>query len=309
LKGAYNLGVKVFTKLQPYLNIMSPGTKEFMTMWNSGIPGKIAGSAVTAAEGYWINEAIKGEVKVLPIEEAKTLGAKALFDEKYGDVVRVVCFGDVSKEFCGGTHVSNTQDIGVFAIEFEESVAAGVRRIQARTSLGAYELMKKREAILDNTKKILSLASYGEIIDRLKSVLNDRDSLKKSVETLTTKIGNALADSLKSEFVEFEGVNLLCAYLKGTKRDGLLAINDSLKQSVKDSIIILLGDDKDDSFPILISVNNEAIKLGYKAGLIMRKVASYLGGNGGGRPDTASGAGKDKNQIPSLLKNIKEIIK
>jgi alanyl-tRNA synthetase len=257
----------------------------------------------------WINEAIKGEVKVLPIEEAKTLGAKALFDEKYGDVVRVVCFGDVSKEFCGGTHVNNTQDIGVFAIEFEESVAAGVRRIQARTSLGAYELMKKREAILDNTKKILSLASYGEIIDRLKSVLNDRDSLKKSVETLTTKIGNALADSLKSEFVEFEGVNLLCAYLKGTKRDGLLAINDSLKQSVKDSIIILLGDDKDDSFPILISVNNEAIKLGYKAGLIMRKVASYLGGNGGGRPDTASGAGKDKNQIPSLLKNIKEIIK
>jgi alanyl-tRNA synthetase len=111
----------------------------------------------------WISESIAGEVNVLPIEEAKQLGAKALFNDKYGDEVRVVCFGDVSKEFCGGTHVSNTQDIGIFVIEFEESVAAGVRRIQARTSTGAYELVKQREAILDNTKNMLSLSSYSEI--------------------------------------------------------------------------------------------------------------------------------------------------
>ncbi|MFA6852608.1 MAG: alanine--tRNA ligase, partial [Bacilli bacterium] len=107
----------------------------------------------------WISQALPNDTRVLPVEEAKKLGAKALFNDKYGDVVRVVCFGDISKEFCGGTHVKNTEDIGVFAIEFEESIAAGIRRIQARTSAGAYELMKRREAILHHIMKEVNVTS------------------------------------------------------------------------------------------------------------------------------------------------------
>ena len=257
----------------------------------------------------WIAEAIEGEVKVLPIEEAKTLGAKALFDEKYGDEVRVVCFGETSKEFCGGTHVKNTQDIGVFAIEFEESVAAGVRRIQARTSTGAFELMKRREAILDNAKTLLNLTSYGEIYDRLKSILADRDLLKKNVETLTTKIGNAISQNLKSQFKEYDGVNLLCAFLKGTKRDSLLAIADSLKQGVKDYIIVLIGEENETSLPISVSCGGEALAKGYKAGNIVRNVARNLGGSGGGKPDNANGAGKDKSLVEATISKIEELLK
>lgn len=100
---------------------------------------------IEALVNGWINDAIEQKTLLLPIEEAKKTGATALFDEKYGDVVRVVTFGDVSKEFCGGTHVHNTAEIGCFAIEFEESIASGVRRIQARTGLKAYELLKREK--------------------------------------------------------------------------------------------------------------------------------------------------------------------
>ena len=256
----------------------------------------------------WISEAISGEVKVLPIEEAKLLGAKALFDDKYGDVVRVVCFGDVSKEFCGGTHVSNTSDIGVFAIEFEESIAAGVRRIQARTSIGAYELFKRREAILEQAKTTLGVASFTEINERLNSLTNDRNTLRKTVEQLTTKVGNAVANSLKHEFVEFDGLNLLAINLKGTKRDGLVAISDSLKQSVKDYICVLIGEDGD-QIPLLVTCSEAAIAKGYKAGNIVRNVSRSLLGSGGGRPDMASGAGKDRSLIGATLAKITELLK
>ncbi|MBR2505505.1 MAG: alanine--tRNA ligase [Bacilli bacterium] len=256
----------------------------------------------------WISQAIPSETKVLPIEEAKQIGAKALFNDKYGDTVRVVCIGDVSKEFCGGTHVSNTSDIGCFVIEYEESVAAGVRRIQARTSIEAYNLLKRREGILTNVKRSLSLSSFGEIIDRLKSVLNDRDTLKKTVESLTTKVGNIMSEVLLNKFESYDDINLLAVYLKGTKRDGLLAIGDSLKQSVKDYVIVLIGEDNN-QVPVLSLVGGKALEKGYKAGIIVKKVTTCLGGSGGGRPDNASGAGKDASKIGDTLAQIKELLK
>ncbi len=254
----------------------------------------------------WICESIQGEIQVLPIEEAKQIGAKALFNDKYGDTVRVVCFGDVSKEFCGGTHVSNTSDIGLFVIEYEESVAAGIRRIQARTSIGAYQLLKRREAILENIKNQFSASSYGEIIDRVKAMMIEKDSYKKMCESLTTKVGNIMADVYKDKFVEHEGINLLVAHLKGTKRDGLLALGDSLKQSVKDYVIVLIGED-DKQLPIITLVGGEALTK-FKAGNIVRNVARALDGSGGGRPDNASGAGKNFGKIKDVIANIKEYL-
>lgn len=248
----------------------------------------------------WISEGIFGETKVLPIEEAKKLGAKALFNDKYGDTVRVVMFGDVSKEFCGGTHVSNSKDIGLFVIEYEESVASGIRRIQARTSINAYNLLKKRENQLNIARNALGASSLFEVNTRLNTLINEKNALKKQVNELETKLANASSSSLINEFKDIDGVFVLTKYIKGAKRDSLVAIIDSLKQQKKDSVILLVGEI---GIPVVASVNGEAIKK-YQAGNLVKQVASILGGSGGGRNDFASGAGKSLDNIDEALKVI-----
>ncbi len=255
----------------------------------------------------WISEAIVEETKVLGIEEAKKIGAKALFDDKYGDVVRVVCFGEVSKEFCGGTHVKNTQDIGVFVIESEESVASGIRRIVAHTSLGAYELLKKRENMLNQARNILGAGSISEVTIRLNALLNEKADLKKQVESLSSKLANSEANSINSEFVQANGFEVLVKYLKDSNRNALSTLIDKLKVAHLNSIIVLIGDDNG-GLPVICSVNGEALK-SYKAGDLVRQIAGVLGGSGGGRPDFASGAGRDKSKVNDALEFAKGLIK
>ena len=256
---------------------------------------------------YWISEAIEEETKVLNIEEAKKIGAKALFDDKYGDVVRVVCFGEISKEFCGGTHVKNTQDIGVFVIESEESVASGIRRIVARTSIGAYELLKKRENMLNQARKTLGAGSIGEVSTRINALLSEKNELKKTVESLNSKLANSEANAINSEFTQGNGYEILVKNLKDANRNAVTSLVDKLKVSHPNSIIVLIGDDGN-NISVICSVNGEALK-SYKAGDLVRQAAGYLGGSGGGRPDFASGAGKDHSKIEEAIKSMKEIVK
>ena len=254
----------------------------------------------------WISEAIEEETKVLSIDEARKIGAKALFDDKYGDVVRVVCFGDVSKEFCGGTHVKNTQDIGVFVIESEESVASGIRRIVARTSLGAYELLKKRENMLNQARVTLGAGSYSEVSIRLNTLLNEKAELKKMVESLNSKLANSEANAINSEFKQLDGYEVLVKYLKDSNRNTVTSLVDKLKVSHPNSAIVLIGDGS--GLSVVCSVNGEALKH-HKAGDLVRQVAGALGGSGGGRPDFACGAGKDANKINEALEVAKGLLK
>ena len=240
----------------------------------------------------YIAQAIKEETFVLPIEEAKKMGAKALFDDKYGDTVRVVTFGDVSKEFCGGTHVTNTSDIGVFVIEYEESVAAGIRRIQARTSFGAYELLKKRENILNQARDLLSIGSINDVPSKIKSLQGEKDALRKENEALNQKLANATSGGLKNEFINKDGLDILVKYVKDQKREGLLKIIDSLKAN-KDNYLILLVGEENGGYPIVVAASKAANDKGFLAGKLVKDAAILLGGSGGGRPDLASGAGKD----------------
>ena len=256
----------------------------------------------------WIAEGIPTETKVLPIEEAKKIGAKALFDDKYGDVVRVVCFGDVSKEFCGGTHVSNTADIGAFVIEYEESVAAGIRRIQARTSIGAYELLKRRENVLARVRDQVGVASYTDVPTRVNTLLKEKDEMKKVNEAMADKLAYLSSQSLKEQFVEVNGVHLLVNYLKGNKRDALLSLVDNLKTVHNDYLIVLIGEENS-TLPIVVASSKVAIEKGLLAGNVMKQVAQLLGGSGGGRPDMASGAGKDASKVGEVLGLVKGLIK
>ena len=255
----------------------------------------------------WISEAILEETKVLSIDDAKKLGAKALFDDKYGDVVRVVCFGEVSKEFCGGTHVSNSRDIGVFVIESEESVASGIRRIVARTSIGAYELLKKRENMLVQARNSLGASSISEVSTRLGSLLNEKAELKKNVEALSAKLAHAESASLNSEFETIGDKEVLVKCLKDANRNALVTLIDELKVKHINSVIILIGLDKG-SISVVCSVNGSAQK-SFKAGDLVRNVAMILGGSGGGRPDFASGAGKDASKVDEAIKVAKELLK
>lgn len=262
---------------------------------------------IEALVNGWINDAIEQKTLLLPIEEAKKTGATALFDEKYGDVVRVVTFGDVSKEFCGGTHVHNTAEIGCFAIEFEESIASGVRRIQARTGLKAYELLKKREALLANIQAMMKAGSYLEIQDRLKTLLHEKEVLTLENCRLKEKEASFEAKQLENRFVMYNGVHLLAAYLNDTDRDGLMKRMDQLKTVYDDDVIVLIGG-KDGNLPIVSHVSALAQKEGIRAGDLVKAVSGILGGSGGGRPEMASGGGKDASKIDEALAKVKELI-
>ena len=256
---------------------------------------------------YWIAKGIEEETKILPIEEAKKIGAKALFDDKYGDVVRVVCFGDVSREFCGGTHVNNTRDIGLFVIESEESVASGVRRIVARTSISAYELLKKRENMLVQARNALGAGSISEVNIRLNTMLNEKAEMKKQIESLSAKLAHAEAQSINSEFNKVGDIEVLIKYMKDSGRNAIVSLLDNLKVSHKDSVMIIIGEDNG-SLPVVCSVNGKA-QASYRAGDLVRAVAGVLGGSGGGRPDFASGAGKDASKVGEALEAAKGLVK
>ncbi|NCA95808.1 MAG: alanine--tRNA ligase [Methanomicrobia archaeon] len=255
----------------------------------------------------YIAQAIEQKTLILPIEEAKNIGAKALFDEKYGDVVRVVTFGDVTKEFCGGTHVSNSQDIGAFVIESEGSIAAGIRRIQGRTSLLAYKWLKGKERLFNEARDLLGANSIYEVSDRIKSALAEKEALKKENRALLEKEASLLSKSLKDEFSVYNGYHTLVKHLPNLNRDQLTKLMDTLKTIHADGVIVLTGNEEE-KIPLVVSVGEIGRQNGLKAGNLVKEISALLGGSGGGRPDFASGAGKDKEKLDQVLPLLKRLV-
>ena len=263
-------------------------------------------NAIETKVNQWIAKGIKCETKILPIEQAKKENAKALFDEKYGDIVRVVCFDDVSKEFCGGTHVKNTSDIGLFYICFEQSIASGIRRIQFVTSYKAYEEIKNKENILNALSNKLNCKSFKESTDRLQSSLNEKDLLKLQCLSLNQKIANLLSEQLKDEFSLINGHYVLLKDIDNLSRDVLAMVVDNLKNLYKNSIILLISKDKNISMVCYCS--DLAIKDNIKAGQFLNGICKSLNGSGGGRNDFAQGSLKDACNIKKALDLAKDLI-
>ena len=255
----------------------------------------------------WIVSSIEEKTLVLSIDEAKEIGAKALFDEKYGDTVRVVTFDEVSKEFCGGTHVKNTSEIGLFLIEFETSVASGTRRIQFRTSLGAYELVKSRENILYRSANKLNTTSFKEVEDRLSALINEKEELKKLNEATSKKLASSLSDIYQNEFVNHNDHNLLIKVCHNLSRDILISIMDNLKLVHNDYVIILLSNNKD-QIPLCVALGNKEVNSGLRAGQLVSVIAKALKGSGGGRNDIAFGSGKDASEIDNAINLVKGML-
>lgn len=222
--------------------------------------------------------------------------------------MRVVTFGDVSSEFCGGTHVENSEEIGLFVIEFEESIAAGVRRITARTSVGAYELLKKRESILHQVATLVGANSIHEVNDRIKALVALEKELAEQNNRLIDKLTAITAESLCDTFVLFSGYKVIMKHLANEKREVLTKVGDNLKIHYDDYVIVLAGGQEGD-IPLVAFVGGNALKDGIKAGNIIKQLAKELDGSGGGRPEMAQGQGRILANLQKAFDNVKESLK
>ena len=263
--------------------------------------------AIEAEVNKLIAKAIPSDIKVMNKEEASKLGAKAFFSEKYGDSVRVVRFGDESIEFCGGCHVKNTSDIGVFVIESESSVAAGVRRIQARSSLGGYKLLKEKEDALMAVCKSIGASNAKEAIARAEDLLVKLSEMNKKLDSMMDKISHQNAANVESEFNELKGYKVLCKHFEGQTMENIISVGDELKVKFQDYVIMLVGG-QDGELPVVIFVGGKALE-NNKAGDLVREVAKVLGGGGGGRPNMANGKGRLLAKLPEAFETFKGLIK
>ena len=252
----------------------------------------------------YISMMIPNETLELPVEEAKKTGALAEFDGKYGDLVRVVTFGDVSKEFCGGTHVNNSGDIGLFVIKSEESISAGVRRIEATTSFEAYKYLKQRDELLSEIRNSLKIKSNNEILLKLNSLNNEISDDKEMIKKLNNEIFDSKANLISSLIKSSNEITFIVKYFNDVNREGLIHILDVIKGKTSNYLVVIVGDENG-KHPIIVGVGKQLIEDGVKAGDVLKKVANVCGGNGGGKPDRAQGNIEDIDKLSFTFDELK----
>ena len=259
-----------------------------------------------------VNEKIFAALPVtiqnLPIEEAKKMGAMALFGEKYGKVVRVVDAGGWSVEFCGGTHVKNTAQIGCFKILSEASVAAGIRRIEATTGYGVLNLLDDRTAELANTAVALKANNMKDVAARAQAVTAELKEANKQLEIAKAKLASSQIDGLFQNAVEVDGVRIVTVYLNGTTPDTLRSMMDKLRDKEPNAVGALIGTDGSKT-TLTVGVGKNALARGLKAGALVKQIAAIAGGNGGGKPDFAMAGIRDTSKIDDALNAVEGIVK
>ncbi|MCA1031856.1 alanine--tRNA ligase [Bacillus timonensis] len=256
-------------------------------------------------EKIWNSLLVETEYKSL--NEAKEMGAMALFGEKYGDIVRVVQVGDYSLELCGGCHVQNTSVIGLFKILSESGIGAGTRRIEAVTGEAAYKLMNGQVKLLQDVATKLKTKT-SELPTRIEGILEELRGLQRENESLSAKLGNIEAGSIIDKVTKINDVNVLSSRVSGTDMNNLRTMVDELKQKLG-SAVIVLASVQDDKINITSGVTKDLIDRGFHAGKLIKEVASRCGGGGGGRPDMAQAGGKNPEQLDTALNFVEEYVK
>lgn len=241
------------------------------------------------------------------LEEAKLMGAMALFGEKYGENVRVVRIEDYSLELCGGCHVNNTAEIGLFKIVSESSIGAGIRRIEAVTGKWAFRYLNHQFKTLKYMAKGLKSITE-EVPQRVEALQGVIRELNKENEALKTKISNIESRNLIANVEIINNIKVLKAKVAPMEMDNLRKIIDELKQKIDSGIIVLVSV-KDDKINIISAVTPDLVKQGYHAGNLIKEIASRVGGNGGGRPDMAQAGGKDIEKLQTAIEYVNEYVK
>ncbi|WP_226036990.1 alanine--tRNA ligase [Aquibacillus saliphilus] len=256
-------------------------------------------------EKIW--ESIQVDINYHNIEEAKEMGAMALFGEKYGDVVRVVKAGDYSIELCGGCHVQNTAEIGLFKIVSESGIGAGTRRIEATTGKGAYNFMTGKQVVLQQAATLLK-SNEEKVPSRVESLFQDLKDLQRERDSLSAKISNLEASSILDHVQTIDDVKLLSQQVDVQDMNQLRNMVDELKQKLG-SGIILLGSVNNGKVQLAAGVSKDLIDKGYHAGNLIKETAKICGGGGGGRPDMAQAGGKLPEQLASALNYAESYVK
>ncbi|MFW6034903.1 MAG: alanine--tRNA ligase [Halothermotrichaceae bacterium] len=239
-------------------------------------------------------------------DKAKEIGATALFDEKYGEKVRVVTMGDYSKELCGGTHVRTTGEIGLLKVVNESSIAAGIRRIEAITGLEVLEFINKQDMIISKAADTLKTSS-DRLVDRVNNLITKQKEMEREITSLKDRLANSKSDTLLTNIEKINGIPLLTAELQDIDNEGLRKLADQLKKDL-DSAVIVLASNLKNKVLFVASITKDLVDKGYHAGKIIGKVARITGGGGGGRPDMAQAGGKDVSKIQQALDEAKNLL-
>ncbi len=258
-----------------------------------------------------VNDAILDAMPVItremPIEEAKKLGAMSLFGEKYGDVVRVVKMGDYSTEFCGGTHLTNTSQAGLFTLISETGVAAGVRRIEGVTGYGTIKFMQEGQSRLINTAKVLK-SSPADTTEKAIALTDELKSAQKEIESMREKLAAGQINSLMDNCKEVSGVCVYTNRLKGIGANDLRTLGDKMRERM-DCGVAVFASEADGKITFASVASKSAVEKGIHAGKIIGEVAKVCGGGGGGKPDSAQAGGKDAQKIDEALAIVESIVK
>ena len=248
-------------------------------------------------------------VQEMPVEEAKKLGAMALFGEKYGKVVRVVDIEGWSTEFCGGTHVKNTAQIGGFKIVSESSVAAGIRRIEAVTGRNLLIRANLQEAMLHDVANTLKANNVAALPARAEAVMAENKAMSRELEEMKARIAASKVDSLFDNAEEADGVKIASAYFTGTTGDTLRGMCDSIRDKAVNPVVAVLVGKAEDKITMAVTVNKLAQEKGLKAGVLVKELSAIAGGKGGGKPDFAMAGLKDETKIDEALASVSAIVK
>lgn len=256
-----------------------------------------------------INQAIQKSMDIekfeTDIESAQKLGATALFGEKYGDTVRVVKIDDYSMELCGGTHLDNVSQIGLFKIVSENGVASGVRRIEGVTGINTLKYVDKLENTLKQTAAALK-ASPENMIQRIEDIYGANKALEKELSALKQQLNKNAADEYVNKVEEINTVKFLAIEASGYEMEDLRNLADGLRDKIQ-GVVVAAGD-KDGKVNIVVMGTKDAVAKGFHAGKLVKEAASVTGGGGGGRPDMAQAGGKDPSKIKEALEKAKEVM-
>lgn len=272
--------------------------------FGSVTPEELADIERRVNEQIWLGTDV--DISNKSLAEAKAMGAMALFGEKYGDVVRVVRVGDYSLELCGGCHVRNTSQIGLFKLLGESGIGSGVRRIEAVTGKHAYTYYEEQVELLKQAA-ILLKSNTADVPKRIEALYGQLKELSRENESLQAKLSRIEAGSLETKAIKAGEVTVLCAKVNAPSMDALRGIVDELKPKLGSSVIVLgaVGEDK---VNLAAAVSADLVKKGFHAGQIIKEAAVVCGGNGGGRPDMAQAGGKDISKLEEALKLAQELV-
>ena len=243
----------------------------------------------------------------MSINDAKNKGAMALFGEKYGDEVRVVSMGDYSIELCGGTHLTNTSQVGLFKILSEGGVAAGVRRIEAITGRAVYNYLKEKEEIISNVCSNLK-TKEDSLSQKVTSLIEENKSLSKELHDMKTKMSLQAVDSVLDSKLDVNGVNLVTTKFEGMDMNTLKEVADNLRDKLVSGVVVL-ANTTDDKLNLVATATKDAVDKGVHCGNIVKSIAQIAGGKGGGRPNMAQAGAPDVSKVDEALNHASEVLK